>query len=241
MTSLATAIRAAVLVLGIAALASLANRVVADSGLQMWFLMRQQSLPGGLLLASAVQNLAYGLSALVIALLVAWGYARSLLPGSMNWLLLGGCFCLGVLFAMFLNHPIHVLLFETFFGQPTFTGGAVSDTLAVGIFSGLQGYGRLFSLSAVGTILLSPLVEELSDRGILFKEAEALPLWQVALLSFLIFCFSHYALGGIAKVLAVVPAALLFIGLRLRTGSFVYAAAAHIGVNLAALLKLQVF
>lgn len=50
---------------------------------------------------------------------------------------------------MFFNHPIHVFLFELYFGKASFTGGAVSDTIAAGIFSGLQGYNRLLSLSAV--------------------------------------------------------------------------------------------
>lgn len=81
----------------------------------------------------------------------------------------------------------------------------------------------------------------MTDRGILFKEAESLPLWIVAALSLFVFCLSHYAIGGLAKVLVVVPAALLFITLRLKTGSFIYSTAAHIGMNLAALLKLQVF
>jgi membrane protease YdiL (CAAX protease family) len=241
MQKISAAVRAIVIVLGIAAIAGLANRLIADSGLQTWFLMRQQSLPGALLMASAVQNMAYGLVALFAALLVACGYWRSLLPSQINKLHLLLCLGIGILFAMFFNHPMHMLLFETWFGKPNFTGGAVSDTIAAGIFSGLQGYGRLLSFSALATIVLSPLVEELTDRGILFKEAESLPIWITAALSFLVFCFSHYAIGGMAKVLAVAPAALLFISVRLKTSSFVYAAAAHMGMNLAALLKLQVF
>jgi membrane protease YdiL (CAAX protease family) len=241
MQSISTAIRAIVIVLGIAAVAGLANRLIADSGLQMWFLMRQRSMPGALLLASAVQNLAYGLVALLAAWLVAKSYWRGLLPNGFSLWKFAICFVLGVAFAMFFNHPMHVLLFETYFGKATFTGGAVSDTIAAGIFSGLQGYGRLLSFSALATIVLSPIVEELTDRGIFFKEAESLPVWLVAVLSFLVFCVSHFAIGGMAKVLAVVPAALLFVATRLKTGSFVYSAAAHIGMNLAALLKLQVF
>lgn len=96
MQSLSTAIRAIVIVLGIAAVASLANRLIADSGLQTWFLMRQQFMPGALLLASAVQYLAYGLVALLAALLVAQGYWRALMPAATNKLLLAACILTGI-------------------------------------------------------------------------------------------------------------------------------------------------
>ena len=241
MQSLSLVVRAAVIVLGVAAVASLANRMMADSGMQMWFLMRQQSLPGALWMASAFQNLFYGIAALIAAWFVARNYWAVLFPSPFNLLQLCVCFICGIVFAMFFNHPMHSFLFEVFFGKPQFTGGAVSDTLAAGIFSGVEGYGRLLSFSAVATIILSPIVEELTDRGIFFQETESLPLWLVALASLVVFCLSHFVIGGMAKVLAVVPAALLFVGTRLKTGSFVYSATAHVGVNLAAMLKLQVF
>jgi len=241
MQTLSTAIRAAVLVLGIAALASLANRLVAESGLRFWLLMHQQTTPGALWAVSALEHLTYGLLVILICYVVARGYWRMLFPEHLSIVKLAAWFGAGVVFAMFLNHPIHSFLFEIFFGKPTFTGGAVSDGIAATIFSGLSGFQRLFNLASVATIVLSPFVEELTDRGILFTEADRLPLWQVALVSFLVFCFSHYAIGGMAKVLAVVPAAVLFISIRIKTGSFMYAAAAHVGMNLAAVLKLQVF
>ena len=241
MQSLAIVIRAAIIVFGIAAVAALANRLISDSGLQMWFLMRQQTLPGALWMASAVQNFLYGLAALAAAWFVARNYWAALFPPEMNALQLLLCFAGGIVFATFFNHPMHTFLFEAFFGRPQFTGGAVSDTIAAGIFSGVEGYGRLLSFSAAATIFLSPIVEELTDRGIFFQETESLPIWLVAFASLIVFCLSHFAIGGMAKVLAVVPAAVLFVGIRLKTGSFVYAAAAHVGVNLAAMLKLQVF
>ena len=235
------AIRAFVIVLGITALASLINKLLANSGLRMWLLLNQQDIPLALWLASLVEHLAYGILVVLICFAVARSYWRSLFPEKINWLLLFGCFVLGLAFAMFLNHPVHSVLFEAFFGKPTFTGGAVSDTIAAGIFSGLAGYERLLTISALATVLLSPVIEELTDRGILFREAESLPFWMVALLSIVVFCLSHYAVGGLAKVLAVVPAAILFVAVRIKTGSFAYPAATHVGVNLAALLKLQVF
>jgi hypothetical protein len=241
MQTLSTAIRATALVLGIAALASLMNRMVADSGLHFWLLMKQQTLPGALWGVSAAEHLTYGIAVIFLCQVVARGYWRSLFPERINALWLLASFALGVLFAMFLNHPMHAFLFDVFFGKPIFTGGAVSDSVASTIFTGLSGYKQLFTFSAFATIVLSPFVEELTDRGILFKEASTMPLWQIAILSFLVFCVSHYAIGGIAKVLAVVPAAVLFVAVRWKTGSFAYSAAAHIAMNLAAMLKLQVF
>jgi membrane protease YdiL (CAAX protease family) len=221
------AVRAVVLVFGIAAIATLLNRVVSDSGLRMWLLMNQQSLPGSLWAMSAIEHLTYGLAVVALSFCVARSYWRQLFPEHLNIWWLVASFILGVFFALFLNHPMHDFLFRIFFGNPA--------------FSGLAGYERLFTLSAFATILVTPFIEELTDRGIVFREAESLGLLQVALLSFLMFCFSHYAIGGFAKVLAVVPAALLFVAIRLKTGSFIYAFAAHVAVNMAALLKLQVF
>jgi Type II CAAX prenyl endopeptidase Rce1-like len=235
------AVRAVVLVFGIAAIATLLNRVVSDSGLRMWLLMNQQSLPGSLWAMSAIEHLTYGLAVLALSFCVARSYWPQLFPEHLNIWWLVASFILGVFFALFLNHPMHDFLFGIFFGNPAFTGGAIADSIAAGIFSGLAGYERLFTLSAFATILVTPFIEELTDRGIVFREAESLGLLQVALLSFLMFCFSHYAIGGFAKVLAVVPAALLFVAIRLKTGSFIYAFAAHVAVNMAALLKLQVF
>jgi membrane protease YdiL (CAAX protease family) len=241
MQTVSIAIRTTLIVIGIAAIATLANRMVADSGARLWLLMNQQSMPGALWAVSAIEHFTYGIVVVLICLCVARGYWLSLFPKRTSAQGLSVCFAIGIVFAMFLNHQIHVFLFDIFFGKSVFTGGAVSDGIAATIFSGLSGYQHLFTFSAVATIIITPFVEELTDRGILFKEAESLPLWQIAVLSFLVFCFSHYAIGGLAKVLAVVPAALLFISIRIKTGSFVYSVAAHVGMNLAALLKLQVF
>jgi hypothetical protein len=240
MIRLAIAVRATCLVAAIAVLASLINRFVASADLKLWLLMQQNTLPGSLILAQLLEHCFYGVTALLLCWLLARGYWRQLFPEHMNWLLFAGCVALGAFFSTFLNNPMHALLFEVFFGTPTFTGGAVADAVAAGIFNGLQGWTRIFTMSAFATALLTPLVEELSDRGILFKEAQDLSLWQVALLSLIVFCFSHYAIGGMAKVLAVAPAAILFVAVRLKTGSFLYSAASHMGVNAAALLKLQV-
>jgi hypothetical protein len=77
MQGIATAIRAIVIVLGIAAFAALANRLLAESGLQHWLLMRQQTMPGALWLASAAQHLGYGFFALVAACFMAGLHRKS--------------------------------------------------------------------------------------------------------------------------------------------------------------------
>ncbi len=234
------ALRTAALVLGVAALATLINKLVANSGLREWLLLNQLSVPGALYAVEAVATFTYGLAALLISYFVARSYWRDMFPEVLSWKLLVGCLLGGGLFAMFLNHPMHVFLFEVFFGKQTFTGGAVSDALVGGVFSGLRPGEFKLSMPFVATALVTPFIEELTDRGILFKECQPLAPWQRAILSFLVFCLSHYAIGGMAKSLAVVPAAVLFIAIRMWTGSFVYSAAAHTGLNTAALLKLQV-
>ncbi len=240
MQAITTAMRVVALVFGISALAALVNRGVANSGFNQWLLMQQQNLPGAVSIASVIGTFTYGLAVLLVAYLVARNYWRELFPDRMRWLLFAGCLVAGVLFAMFFNHPIHVFLFDFFFDRPVMRG-VLSDAVTGILFSGLRNSQMLFTLPAIATILVSPFVEELTDRGIAFKEGEGLALWQMALLSFLIFCFSHYAIGGFAKVLAVVPVAALLVAMRIATGSFIYSVAAHIGVNAAALLKLQVW
>jgi membrane protease YdiL (CAAX protease family) len=234
------ALRTAALVFGVAALATLINRLVANSGLREWLLLNQLSIPGALYTVEAVATFTYGAAALLVSYFVARSYWRDMFPEVLSWKLLIGCLAAGVLFAMFLNHPMHVFLFDVFFDKPQLAGGAVSDSMIGGIFSGLRPGDFKFSMPFLATTLVTPFIEELTDRGILFKECQPLAPWQRAVLSFMVFCLSHYAIGGMAKSLAVIPAALLFIAIRMWTGSFVYSASAHAGLNTAALMKLQV-
>jgi membrane protease YdiL (CAAX protease family) len=240
MYSLSVAMRAVVIVVGIAAVGVFLDRALASSGLSQTLLMRQQSLPGALYILSVINALGYALAVLLMAALVTRGYWRSLFPARVNLLLLSGCLLGGIVFAAFLNNLAHNLLFNIIFGNPIMTGGLISDVVAGNLFSSIRPT-NLLSIAAIATISATPFIEELTDRGILFKEAETLRTWQIMLLSLLVFALSHYMIGGIAKVLAVVPAGILFVSIRVYTGSFLYAAFAHMGVNLAALLKLQVF
>jgi hypothetical protein len=239
-TGLLVAVRAAVLIVGIAAVAAFLDRAVANSGLAQALLMRQQTLPGALHILGAVNTLTYAAAVLALSYMVAKGYWRQLFPERLRWMWLMAAFAGGIAFAAFLNGPAHRILFDLIFGKPLMTGGMVSDVVAGNLFSNLR-YTNILTLAAFATIVATPFIEELTDRGLLFKEAETLRLWQVAALSLAVFALSHYLIGGMAKVLAVVPAGMFFVAIRAATGSFVYAAAAHMGVNLSALLKLQVF
>jgi membrane protease YdiL (CAAX protease family) len=234
-------VRAATIVFGIAALASLFSRLIANSGLRELLILHQLSIPGSLIFLSAMDSFAYAFAVLLVAYVFAANYWRELFPERIRWTFVLGAVLAGIGFAMFLNHPAHVVLFDGFFGQPIMNGGQTSDSVVGGIFSGLRQTQPLFTMTAFATMFLTPFIEELTDRGILFKESEGMAVWQIALLSFFIFCFSHYAIGGFAKVLAVAPAAILFVTTRIITKSFIYSAAAHAGVNIAALMKLQVW
>jgi membrane protease YdiL (CAAX protease family) len=235
------AVRAVTIVFGITALAAFLNQLLGNSGLREFLLLHQLAIPGSLYLVGALQNFSYGIMVLSVAYIFAANYWDQLFPDRIRWTVMGLSLLAGVVFAMFLNHPAHVFLFDVLFGQPKLFGGQTSDSVVGGIFSGLRQSQSVLTMPAFATMLLTPFIEELTDRGILFKEAEALALWKVALLSLVIFCFSHYAIGGVAKVLAVAPAAILFVTIRVITKSFVYSTAAHIGINFAALMKLQVW
>lgn len=143
---------------------------------------------------------------------------------------------MGVLFALFVNKPVHALVFDVLYYVPVLAGGAMSEALVTTVFGGLGGTTSILSFAGVSTVLLSPFIEELTDRGIILRESSMLPLWQAAVISFIVFSMSHYATGGMPKVLAIAPAALLFVGVRVWTGSFVYSAIAHAGMNMSALV-----
>ncbi len=241
MQTFVCAARAVAMVIGITAAASLLDRLIANSGLQQFILLHQFDLPGSLFLASVLDNFTYGAAVLLMGWMVARTYWHQLFPANLRWKVLALSLVAGMLFAMFLNHPVHVLLFDSFFGRAMVNGGQTTDSVIGGIFSGFSQTRSLFSMSTFATMFLTPFIEELTDRGILFKEAESMRPWQLALLSCLVFCLAHYAVGGMAKVLAVLPVAILFVATRLLSGSFIYSAAAHAGVNIAALLKLQVW
>jgi membrane protease YdiL (CAAX protease family) len=241
MLTIIYAIRSTTVVFGIAAFGTLINRLVANSGLREYLILHQISIPGSLFIVNALENFTYGLAVLLIAYLFAGFYWRDLFPDRIRWSTMAVAFVAGIGFAMFLNHPARVFLFERFFDQPFMNGGQASDSGVGGTFSALRGANALLTMPALATMLVTPIVEELTDRGILFREGERLAVWQLAVLSFLVFTLSHFAIGGMAKVLAMAPAAVLFVATRLFTRSFVYSTAAHVGVNVAALMKLQVW
>jgi hypothetical protein len=241
MLTIIYAIRSATVVFGIAAFATLINSLIANSGLREYLIYNQATIPGSLFLVNVLQSFTYAFAVLLVAYLYAGFYWRDLFPERIRWPVMGVSFLAGLLFAIFLNHPAHVALFNFFFDQPMMNGGQTSDSVVGGIFSGLRGSATLLTMPAIATMLATPFIEELTDRGILFREGERLAIWQLAILSFLVFTLSHFAIGGIAKVLALAPAAALFVGMRVWTKSFIYAFAAHVGVNVAAMMKLQVW
>ncbi len=236
-----TAFRATVIVFGINALASLFSQVVNGQGIQTWFLLHQQQLPGAILISSSISAFGYAFCALVVCWTVARGYWWQLFPDRIHWKALGVSLGAGLALALLVNHSVHVVLFDHFFGKIYFGSGQVSDGVLTTIFDRLPHATPLFTLPFYASAIAAPFIEELTDRGILFKEAERLPQWFVAALSVVVFCAAHVAAGGIAKSLALIPAALLFTSLRLWGGSFIYSTAAHIALNTAALLSWRIW
>jgi membrane protease YdiL (CAAX protease family) len=230
------AVRAGAIVFGISALAALAQKLVAASGMRESLIVHQLSWPGALWLAEFVSVFTYGLAVLLLASLAARPYWRELFPQRINWLALGAACVSGVLFALFVNRPAHMFLFDILYDAQPLSGGALSEALVTGVAGELGGASPLLTMAGISTIFLSPFIEELTDRGIIFRECADLAIGQAAFVSFLVFSLSHYATGGIPKVLAIAPAALLFVAVRAWTGSFLYSAAAHAAMNLSALM-----
>jgi hypothetical protein len=225
MLSLIYAFRSTTVVLGIAAFASLLNRTMANSGVNEYLLAHQLGH-----LANAIGVFTYAFSVLVIAYFYAGFYWRDLFPERFNWLKFGLCFAIGLGFSVLVNQQIQAVLLKEFLGQPMSVK-----------FAAFVGFGPLFTMSAISAVVALPFTDELTYHGILFREGERLPLWQLAFLSVLVQSLVQFSGGGLALWLAFIPASILFVATRLTTKSFVYSAATHIGFNLAALLKLQVF
>jgi hypothetical protein len=209
------AVRTAVLVFGIAGLASLVTKLIAQSAIGGW-----------------LTPFTFAIAALLISYLIARSYWRDLFPDRMNWILLIGCLLIGGAFAIFLNQPLQTLLANAVAGKAMMKDVAFGADLTTMSLKNFK-----FSSAFFATALVTPLIEELINRGILFKEGQPLGQWQAAILSLVVYGLAHYATDGTQDALAVVPAAILFIGLRLWAGSFVYAAAGHVGLVIAALLK----
>jgi membrane protease YdiL (CAAX protease family) len=233
---LTTAVRAGAIVFGITALATLVQKLVAGSGLRESLIVHQLSWPGALWLVEFVETFTFGIAALLFAFLAARHYWRELFPQKVNWLALAAAGVAGVFFALVINRPAHILFFDLFFDAPALSGGALSEALVTGVVGDLGAKSPLLTMAGISTIFLSPFIEELTDRGIIFRESADIAIWQAAIVSFIVFSLSHYATGGIPKVLAIAPAALLFVTVRVWTGSFLYSAAAHAAMNLSALM-----
>jgi membrane protease YdiL (CAAX protease family) len=224
MLSLIYAFRSATVVLGIAAFANLLNRLVANSGLREYLIGHQLAI-----IANAFDAFTYAAAVFLVAYFYAGFYWRDLFPERIRWLNMALCFALGLGFAAVINHPAQVFLFKQILGQVPEAQGTAMRNIAV-----------LLTMPALASLFAIPFTEELTYRGILFREGERLPIWVLAILSFLIFCLVQFANGDAAKLLSLVPAALLFVAVRLSTKSFIYAAAAHVGLSLVLIMKLQV-
>jgi membrane protease YdiL (CAAX protease family) len=239
-SQVSTALRGGVIVFGITALAVMVQKLVGQSDIALFLITNQLRIPGAVWLSEFIGTFTIGLATLLIAFLVSKSYWRTLFPGVFDWQKMLVCLVVGLVFALFVNHAVHQILFDFFYGRPVLVGGALSEALFNQAGSDIVKGSRLVTMAGFATVLVSPFVEELTDRGILFKECESLKPWQIAVVSVLVFSLAHFATGGMVKVLAIFPVALLFVGLRLWSGSFAYTFPAHVAVNAVALAGMSV-
>ncbi len=162
--------------------------------------------------------------------LLVGGKADWLWPGTFSWRKLMLAFALGAAFSAIVNGTAHKLLYDMF-------GIAFLKDDAV---EALPSARQVLIYGFIG-IVLAPLAEELSTRGLLFAETKTLPRIQVFIWSIIVFALMHILLLGTAKVLAVIPMAILFVAVRHIMGNWIYSAAAHSAVNLIAILEIDVF
>jgi membrane protease YdiL (CAAX protease family) len=146
----------------------------------------------------------------------------------LNWRYLTLAILAGLVFSAIINSATHTFLFDLF--NTNTSAEAAPDTT-----------GTILQILVVASIaiILAPLSEEIANRGLLFAEADSLPRIQLFLWSILVFALMHILAGGTAKVLAVMPMAVLFVAVRQFTGHWIYSAAAHAAVNLVAGLAIR--
>jgi membrane protease YdiL (CAAX protease family) len=170
-----------------------------------------------------LHNSAFPLVCIALVALAAAPYFRKLVsqPRKFKFILL--FFAIGVISAILINNPIHAFLINLAFELKIETAESQAATLP------------LFLLNLFATLIymaiIVPIAEELVDRGMLFEELRSLPLLHIMLWSVFTFSFSHYLVFGITKVIAVLPIAFILTWIRYHYGSWIYAAAAHAGVN----------
>ncbi len=175
---------------------------------------------------SKLQSAAFPLACIALVACASRPYWAELLAQPSRPRLMIGFFILGTIFALTINNPIHDYLIRTFL-NPSADGAAPQISL-----SPAAEIAYLIS-SLVLVAIIVPIAEELVDRGMMFEELKELPAWQIVIWSIIVFSFSHYLVFGIFKVVAVVPMAIVYALIRLKFGSWKYAAAAHAGLNAA--------
>ncbi len=223
-TNLRTGFKITAMMLGLVALAFLATNFLVGSGtgLSLAYFNSGSTIADVIFLA--VIAAVFPLACMGFAAIAGRPNLRNLFDQPAKHTLLALFFFLGALLAFVISNPLHDYLIRTFL--PKLDGAADA---AVVIQDSVK--TAFFICEIILVALIVPVSEEFVDRGVLFKELEALPRWQIVLWSILVFSFSHYLVFGIFKVIAVVPMAVVFSLIRLRFGTWKYSAAAHAGVN----------
>jgi membrane protease YdiL (CAAX protease family) len=216
-------IRASLLAFGIFSMAALSHKLLTGSDLHA--LIAKQQWTGIEYYLTFFDHFLFAFLLFVFAVLVSCLYWRSLFPSGFEWQKLLVGLVLGVAFAALINGPAQQVMSRFFFGA----GIQVVDSVPAAL--GAAATARLFVV---------PAIEELILRGILFREVESASVWLLGLFSVLVTSAWQFVTGGTAAAISFLPFAVLLVGLRMWSGSFVYTMLARLAFGAAVVMGLQV-
>lgn len=217
----AIGLRAAALVMGATGICLLIQNVIVRIAVSIWGTPTEGTVFYDIF--PLLDDAPWRIAILFACVILVGRKADWLWPKTLNWRFLLLATLAGLVFSAAINSATHTFLFDLFnIGAAVETAPKIMPTILQILVYGFIG------------IVLAPLSEEMANRGLLFSEAKSLPRIQLFIWSILVFALMHILAGGTAKVLAVMPMAVLFVVVRQLTGHWIYSAAAHTAVNLVA-------
>jgi hypothetical protein len=223
MSKTATTLRAAVLPIGLAGIAILLSYIISETATHYSdYISRglDRTLNGHI---DYLQNMSFQTFQLLFGLVIATAYWKHLLPDRLSWTWSVSSIVLGALLSALVSPDVRsvFLIFAD-------TGSRPAPLPLPEGFKFLFGIPIVHAgLWMLRSAILVPFNENLLYRGILFKEAESLPKWAVAILSYVVFCLAYSFSGGLDGLMLAAKIGLVFVGLRYFSGSFIYPALAQ--------------
>jgi membrane protease YdiL (CAAX protease family) len=217
-SELAKITRACATAIGLAGFAILASYSVDEV-----YVRTQGSAP------NFVQALTFQIAQIALATFLLWPFRRSLRPQISRPLWLAASILLGLVLAIALNPEVRRQIWFFFGFDP---GVSVITPLNPNELA-FGSPGAHVLIWVAHSALLVPLAENLIYRGVLFKLAEPMSPWKIALASLLTFCLAYFFNGGWDGLLFALQFGAALTLLRVATGTVVFPIIAHMAFGLA--------